>query len=267
MARIVPSQVVAAIRQIYPWAQQELEKDLTSSHGLQPDQAANLAIVLRLLDSIPDELLPVDAADLVVIEAARGAMQGALASWTGSPNPGLAVRLTGSPVFEGRHPITAILRALRSCPDERADSTVSDLAFISDEQARQSIRADIATAHRAFGNSEFKAAAVLAGAVIEALLLYRIKAADDATIAKAVDSYDRTAKQQIGSKTPEEWGLAQYIGVASAARLISDTQAKACDLCREFRNLIHPGRILRTGADATRGSALQALAAMQLMQE
>jgi hypothetical protein len=37
------------------------------------------------------------------------------------------------------------------------------------------------------------------------------------------------------------------------------------DLARDFRNLIHPGRAQRTGADCDRGTALTALAAIELV--
>jgi hypothetical protein len=108
---------------------------------------------------------------------------------------------------------------------------------------------------------------VLAGSAVEAILLWKIKACDPKILSQAVAAYDTKAKQPLGGKDPEYWALGEYITVAREGKLISETTAKAADLCREFRNLIHPGRVLRTGADASKATALTALAAMELLLE
>ena len=78
-----------------------------------------------------------------------------------------AVAAAGSPE---RHR-WAIWRALAQCPDQYPPSpTTTELMFITDDALRNSIRGDIGAAERAFANFEWKAATVLAGAAIEALL-------------------------------------------------------------------------------------------------
>jgi hypothetical protein len=66
---------------------------------------------------------------------------------------------------------------------------------------------------------------------------------------------------------PEKWGLADLVAVAADAKLIPDDIRKQCELCKDFRNLIHPGREIRLRQRATRGRALGALAAVALLIE
>ncbi len=268
MPRIVPGQVVAAIEQTYDWAKKAADGQQGFGGSLGPEHAPKIAMLLELLRSLPEELLPSDPQGTLVIEAAKGAMQGALASWSGGPHPGVAAQLGPSKVFGDKHPVVAVLLALRGCKDETAAADTPDLAFIKDEAARQSLRIDVATAYRAYGNGEYKAATVLAGAVVEAILLWRIKPAAAAALAATVAAHDTSVpSRKLASKDPDSWDLTDLIWVAAELKII-DTQTKnSCNLCREFRNLIHPGRVLRTGADASKATALAALAAMQKLLE
>jgi hypothetical protein len=61
--------------------------------------------------------------------------------------------------------------------------------------------------------------------------------------------------------------LADYIAVAFDASLITEEIRRQCELCKAFRNLIHPGRQIRLQQRATRGRALGALAAVELVIE
>ena len=79
-----------------------------------------------------------------------------------------------------------------------------------------------------------------------------IEAAREALIPKAHKDLNR-------------WDLDGYIKVAGALGLIEDETAKQADLAREFRNLIHPGRSARLAKKCDRGTALSALAAVELI--
>ena len=61
--------------------------------------------------------------------------------------------------------------------------------------------------------------------------------------------------------------MADYIAVAFDAKLITEEIRKQCELCKDFRNLIHPGREIRLQQRPTRGRALGALAAVELVIE
>jgi hypothetical protein len=71
------------------------------------------------------------------------------------PPHGAAAKLSSSALFGGKHPIVAALIALRSRPDERATATARGLTLVTDGRARESLRTDVSTAFRAFGNGEY----------------------------------------------------------------------------------------------------------------
>jgi hypothetical protein len=266
MARVVPSLVARAIEFTYRGAAEDLANGTRNFGSLEQDQAPSIAMVLALLEQIPVELLPTDAKDLVVFHAACGAMRGALASWSGGGRPGHTARLTESAVFGGS-PIVALLRILRSSPDEAASEEASGLEFIQDPDARADIRIDISNAHRAIGNGEFKAATILAGAVVEALLLWSIKKKPESELAQAIAAVTLKAKQ-AGTKPPDKrgpefWHLPEFVAVAEALSILDQTSCKLLSLTGEFRNLIHPGRVLRTGDRCDQSTALTAVGAME----
>lgn len=212
-------------------------------------------MLLSLLRAVPEELLPAEPDANLVMEAAKGAMQGALTSWSGAPHPGAAAHLRPSKVFGDQHPLVAVLIVLRQCKDEGAASTTPGLTFIKNDAARESLRVDVATAFRAYANGEYKAATVLAGAVVEAILLWRIKGISVPSLTAAVTAHDTaTPSRKLAGKDPESWDL---IEVAAALRILDDYTKASCDLCREFRNLIHPGCVLKKGADASKATAIR----------
>jgi len=261
MARIVPSLVARIIETAYPWAGETLAGRNAYAGALESDQAPNVSMILGLAEQIPSELLPADAADHALFVAACGAMRGALMSWSGGGHPGHAAKLYPSSVFQNRSPVVALLGVLQRAPDEAASSGTADLSFIQDVPARDDIRIDVANAHRALGNGEYKAATVLAGSVIEALLLWAIKQADAADVDAAVKKASETKAPD--KRGPEHWHLGDYAAVAQALSIIDATATTAATLAGEFRNLIHPGRVLRSGSRCDQATALFALGAMQ----
>jgi hypothetical protein len=69
--------------------------------------------------------------------------------------------------------ITGIRRALVACPDEYPPPVHAELTFIADADLREDLRLDIGAAERSLTAGEWKAASVLAGAVIETLLRWK----------------------------------------------------------------------------------------------
>jgi hypothetical protein len=107
----------------------------------------------------------------------------------------------------------------------------------------------------------WKAATILAGAAAEALLLWAI------TEKKTTTEVD-TARQAVNPSAhqdPNRWDLDGYIKVARTLALIEDETKKQVDLARAFRNFIHPGRSARLGKVCDRGTALSALASVELI--
>ena len=61
------------------------------------------------------------------------------------------------------------------------------------------------------------------------------------------------------------WHLHEYVEVAAHLGILRADTASQVRLAREFRNLIHPGRSARLRQKCDRGTALSALAAVDLV--
>ena len=235
------------------------------------DHAPNIGMIIALVEQLPQELLPDDSEAHMLLIASVGAMRAALEHWWGAGHPGRISTLRPMAALNGDSPVTALLKALRSCPDEAPAEHVAGLEFIANDAARRSLRIDASAAHRAAGNGEYKAATVLAGSVIESLLLWAIADSLKDTVQQAVDAVAKD-RQTEGRKRPdrrgaEYWHLPDYIEVAAQLQLIDRPTRKALELTAEYRNLIHPGRVLRSGLDCSQSTALTALGAMERLME
>ncbi len=89
---------------------------------------------------------------------------------TGSPVP-----VPPLPAFGQQNPILLIHAALHECPDQVPAPQVGGLEFIKDPDQRHDLRADMTTVTNAVKNAEWKAATVIAGSLVEALLLWAIQ--------------------------------------------------------------------------------------------
>ena len=126
---------------------------------------------------------------------------------------------------------------------------------------------DISTAHNSLANGESKSATVMAGAAIEALLLWALQ--EHTTRAER----DQAAQALMGvgtlTKKPgtnlQQWVLDQFIEVGAYLAIIDADTAIQARLARNYRNLIHPGRAIRLGQTCDRGTALSAAAAVELV--
>jgi hypothetical protein len=160
MPKVVPSQIVEVIDQIFPKAKDQ--KD--SQQDRFPVTRANqneLAAIVDLFEQIPGELIILDQKDYTALRLAVTAIKNTIPAWN-LRDYGLN-RIHG---FGNLNPVTIIRNSLSKCPDEGVLNTVSDLKFISIQELRESLRIDISSANQAFQNGEWKAATVLAGASI-----------------------------------------------------------------------------------------------------
>jgi hypothetical protein len=153
----------------------------------------------------------------------------------------------------------------------RPGEGTASLEFISDSAARDGLRSDIAAAHRALGNGEYKAATVLAGSVSEALLLWAIKQSNNNKLSAATQrvSEDRRAAggRPLDRKGPEHWHLADFVDVTVALEIIDPATAANLRLSNDYRNVIHAGRALRMGESCSQATALTALGGMERLIE
>ncbi|MBF6568776.1 MAG: hypothetical protein IVW54_07870 [Candidatus Binataceae bacterium] len=165
------------------------------------------------------------------------------------------------PPVENQNPVTRVWMLLRQCPDEGIESSTSGLEFLWDEDLRLSIRLDISSSEMALNNGQWKAATVLAGSALEALLLWSFTRNGSPQRRSAVQG----ARKKLDlSGNPYEWGLGKYIGMTLELGDISEQTAKQARLAQDFRNLIHPGREIRNQMRCDRGTAHAAFAALHL---
>jgi len=155
------------------------------------------------------------------------------------------------------HPITVIRTVLENCPDDPVAATVSELAFITDPDIREDLGQDIEEAKRALASRDWKGATVVAGSVIEGLLLWALDQKTEAERQAAIATV--TARSRWRSPPPkalEDWKLFQFVAVAADLGLIDGETEKQADLARDFRNYIHPGRVKTKGKKCDEKTAL-----------
>jgi hypothetical protein len=249
MPRVVPSQVVRFIANI-PLRE---FNGVVSMNEVGP---AQLSAVLDLADQVPDQLLTMDNDTYASFIYAKAQIREILATWTSNRNAGF--QLQSFQMNSSQNPLARIRDALAKCPDESPAPGTSELNFITDPDLRTNLRDDMGRVDTALSNGEWKAATVLAGSTIEALLLWAIQQRPPADVTKAAQSAPKLPNKPI-----EEWHLPDYIEAAHRLRVISDNTATQARLAKEFRNLIHPGRAQRLAQKCDRGTALSAVAGME----
>jgi hypothetical protein len=257
MPRVVPSQVVSLINQSFPGTQTMPDFPIYSA------SAGVLSAIVHLTNEIPSELLTVEAEDYSDLVCALEGLTSVVNRWLqrGGNDPPARIK--------AKSPVSIIREVLTKCPDESPSPETAALSFISDAALRESIRLDISAANRDAENGEWKGATVLAGSATEALLLWAIEAADHATpgtVAAAVGALATASTLARRPKpSPDQWDFIELIEVARQLALIKADTATQSRLCKNFRNLIHPGRAARLGQVCDRGTALSALAAIELV--
>ena len=260
MPNVVPSQVVQTIDLLFPWAreQRDIQDD---QQGIHLGSSNHAASIVQLVESIPNELLMLEPDIYARFITATTSLRNQVIQWNSRGNVGQLRTISGMGYL---HPITIIRNALLTCPDEAPYTETTELDFIEDNELRDSIWVDISTVRRALINQEWKAATVLAGSAIEALLLWALSQKEQAEINGAIDALLKA--KVFGNKPSSEietWNLFQYIYICRSLELISDNTLKQSELAKDFRNLIHPGRAIRLGQECNRGSALSAVAGIE----
>jgi hypothetical protein len=230
MRRIVPSEVVPFIEVRFPWI-----KEQNAHPHFKPGEARAL---VQLVEGVPDELLtlaPEEFAELTVSVAILDVSSREQAARNLSSSERAAIR--------------SLHRLLQKCPDDFPAAGTVEPAFITDPDLRADLHRDIGEVNRALQNKEWKSATVLTGSLVEAMLDLQAVA----TSGKAVNSLSAL----------ETWGLADLIPLARGANLISESTKNIATECKNFRNLIHPGRAARQGMKCNRSTALNGASAVE----
>jgi hypothetical protein len=252
MQRIVPSQVVNFIDSL----PQPVVDGIVKLSDVEP---YGLSATLDLIDQVPDELLSMDRSSYASLVQERAHIRDVFTRWQSDQTAGhqrYSFRFN-----ESQSPLSVIRSALAKCPDESPAPSTAGFTFIPDSDLRTNLRNDIGAINRALSNGEWKAATVLAGSVIEALLLWALQQRKPEDVASAATALvmANTLKHQPSSDL-EQWVLHQYTEVSASLRIIKPDTANQVKLAKEFRNLIHPGRAQRLGQKCDRATALSAAA-------
>jgi len=254
MPRTVPSRVVEFIQTAIPKG--ETTQGFVSMNMID---APLLSGTLALVDQIPDELLTMDGPTYASLVLGKEHIKDILETWRNNLNAGRQKQpFSFSP---GTNPLAIIRNALVICPDESPAPSTSELAFIADADLRMNLRNDVGAINRALCNGEWKAATVLAGSAIEALLLWALQQQQPAVRSTAIGPL--VANGTLVGPPPsdlESWNLHQYTEVAASLNIVKPNTAAQVRLAKTFRNLIHPGRAQRLAEKCDRATALSAVA-------
>jgi hypothetical protein len=256
MPKVVPSQVIEVIDQVFPYARYQKEFFINRDHQNE------VATIAGLVDQIPTELLTLGQRDYSTLQLAVTALKITITTW--QKNDFSLKHING---YGNINPVTIIRNTLSKCPDEGISKSTSDLTFISVQELRCSLQIDISSANQAFQNGEWKATTVLAGATIEALLLYTLDSVQNSDRSKISSSINSLVSKGTFKNPPvenlDEWSIFFLVEVAADLSLIKEETATQVKIVRNFRNLIHPGVSVRKNIVCNRGTALSALAGLE----
>jgi hypothetical protein len=257
MTRIVPSQVIEIIDKIFT---RNIQGGGLGTANLGLDRIAQLQGIVSLIRQIPNELLAVDAAGFADLTIALSAIEVSYSRWL-NLSQAMAV-----PPVGGQDTVVTIRRVLKDCPDEAPPAGTAELRFIVDPLTRASMRQDIGAANSAFQNAEWKAATVLGGAAIEALLHWKLSepqtpASDLAAVSNKVVSSNRLQKEPHANL--DHWRLVEFLAVARELNMIEEKTFRQAEMARDYRNLIHPGLAARQKLVCDRATALTVLSGLE----
>jgi hypothetical protein len=229
--------------------------DRTSDGSWQSSHLDTVKFLLEVVSNVDEGILFATFSPEQGLKWRRhlAAVQGAVRRWQSGGEGHLPFSYMGE-----------LYALLKLCPDEVVPKAARQLPFIGDDKLRESIARDIDSLEALVRDEEWKAATIIGGSVVEALLLDRLLDAGNAASAKAAEAAHVVAKDKGWPRVEdaEDWKLWKLIVVAKELKLISETVANVCDAARDFRNLIHPSKE-RAEAPCDRGTALAAVAAVE----
>jgi hypothetical protein len=126
-------------------------------------------------------------------------------------------------------------------PDSDTRSETPEFSFMADPQLRSMIERDYREIQPCLTAGAYKAATVMCGSVMEALLLDALLTRQ--TQAKQCLQAPKTKGKVV--KDLRKWPLSGMIAVAQELRILPTTILGMSDSLREYRNLIHPAVEIR----------------------
>ena len=261
MSRVVPSQVVDYLDSRFPLAQ--AIDPARQRWQLSQADAPAVAQVVAMVEAIPDRLLIMPPDEYAIFGEATSALRFAVTRWLTDKN----YQLEHLASRNRQNPLQVLRGQLVVLPDEGVAEVTNELLFLRDDALRELLRRDLSSVEFSLSNGEWKAATVLAGSVVEALLLNVVNEQAEAAEEDVSSAIERAVgsgalrREPAGDK--DQWGLHELTEVCGELRVIEPNTAIQCRLARGFRNLIHPGKAVRVGQVCDRATALSAVAAVE----
>lgn len=107
---------------------------------------------------------------------------------------------------------------------------MTNFDYIASTDFRTSLASDYSEMLKCAENQSWKSAQVLAGSIVECLL---------------IDYLTSTTNPTRPAKDPLKMDLTDAISICKSEKVLSDRTADLCSVVRSYRNLIHPGRMVR----------------------
>ena len=135
-----------------------------------------------------------------------------------------------------------------------------DLSFIEDDKLRDVVSQFHMEALEASKAKRYVAAVVLCGAVLEGMLTFALMRCE--AEAQEIFRKKHGDKKAAERPSPADWYLSELIETASSMKLIGPTAKSGAWAVKDFRNLIHPFKLMDRSPPRWQALALGALAAI-----
>lgn len=254
--RVLPSEIVNCIDSAIPVAAEGEPFDLDISHS------GFLSAVVALVERIDPALQPQDPTDSACLIASASTIANTVARWKAQGGMAGSVRRTQG--FGNQNPVSHIRRILSSLADTVIPPATVGLEFIEDEDRRTDLRRDVASVEALLSQEQWKAAMVIAGSIMEALLYDQLANDEKNSVGVARDLAKQEPMGPLGTDLTR-WHLLAYARTARKLGVIRSATCEQVLLGGDFRNLVHPGKAIREEMSCTRGTALATAGALFLV--
>jgi len=250
MPNSLPSEVVGVLDSAFG----ELPASKDWHIQVNPPVAASLSAVLRMFNDIPAHLLRFSSHDRYLcfrsIEYIRDCIERYAHPTVVHGHAIIPVNLAQ---VDGENPAYTLRHLLAKCSDSVPSPSTTALPCFGKTKLREALRSELSDVNSALVNSEWRAATVLGGATLEAILYWALRGS----------SAEITALPVKPPRSLDKWKFDEIIKVAEEIKIIEPETRLQADLARRSRNLVHPAKVVRSRRECDRASSLAVVAAIE----
>ena len=160
--------------------------------------------------------------------------------------------------------IMALIPVLEAYSHEGRTGPPRSFPFVHDPDLKVIIERDFGELmQRVFPSGAWKSAVVLAGSILEAILLDQLSEPSVLPRANAAKAAPRDKSGRLKDLTRGEWRLESLINVAVELNILAKPRADTIDqVLRDYRNFVHPAKERRAGHPCTDAEAYLAVGAL-----